>query len=74
MAKIDGSKLKSGALGKEVASSLAEGSSAVLIVGVVEEIISKSKSYIRDERIIHYLINSFGQQSSKKGIFHSSFF
>ena len=45
MAKIDGSKLKSGALGKEVASSLAEGSSAVLIVGVVEEIISNPESF-----------------------------
>ena len=45
MAKIDGSKLKSGALGKEVASGLADGSSAVLIVGVVEEIISNPESF-----------------------------
>ena len=45
MAKIDGGKLKSGALGKEVASSLADGSSAVLIVGVVEEIIMNPESF-----------------------------
>ena len=45
MAKIDGSKLKSGALGKEVASGLADGSSAVLIVGVVEEIITNPESF-----------------------------
>ena len=48
MAKIDGGKLKPGALGKEVASSLADGSSAVLLIGVVEEIIMNPEAFGAD--------------------------
>jgi hypothetical protein len=48
MAKIDGGKLKPGALGKEVASSLADGSTAVLLIGVVEEIIMDPEAFGAD--------------------------
>ena len=45
MANIDGSKLKPGTMGKEVNSLLAQGENAVLIKGVVEEIIYSPETF-----------------------------